>query len=397
MITTQVPPGVRTQSAAARPTALLALAGCGAAAVAIALAAPLLQLGGFVHLGAAARTLLLASAVGVVLATTLAPHTLRRRELAAAGVGALGGQALLMAVADPLAVCALLLLLGFAVALRPSARPFVERARGPAFAAVLIGAGWTLAQTPGPAWLARAGALCVALGIAAAAGLLPYLAALDVAEPASSSYVAWTAFFGPALALSLPAKVLPAMPAAGGVTFGAALVGLGLLNLAWGAVGAWRATSDMDAWRCSFLADWGLALTGGGLFLPAGVAAALLGLVSIVAVRLPLYLWARPALLERQPASLGPFNVLLAVLLAGAAPFSGFPVRLLVLRAATQDAWPLAIPLVLAMIVGLASAVRLARTIGDHRGRAAAGLWALLALSLLLGLAPGLVRALAGV
>src|SRR5262249_57274718 len=127
-----------------------------------------------------------------------------------------------------------------------------------------------------------------------------------------------------------------------------------------------------------------------------GCAAASLPFLAMVLVRLPLYLWARPALLGSQPARLGPLNVLLAVLLAGAAPFSGFPVRLLVLSAASQTAWPLAIPLVAAMLLGITYAVRLARALGSHHGWAAVGLWITLGLGLLLGLAPSALRALGG-
>jgi NADH:ubiquinone oxidoreductase subunit 2 (subunit N) len=240
------------------------------------------------------------------------------------------------------------------------------------------------------------GALSLALGLAAAAGLAPYLPNLDAEEPASSSYLAWTAFFGPALALSLPLRLLPALNAGEGAVFGSTLVALGLVNLGLGTLGAWRTASDADAWRYSFLADWGLALVGLGLFMPEGRAAAYLALLSVVLVRLPLYLWARPVLLGREKPRLGPLNVLLAVMLAGAAPFSGFPVRLLVLHAAVQIAWPLAVPLLAAMLLWAAHAFRLARTVGAPRGRGALGLWLTLALSLGLGLAPGVLRAAGG-
>jgi hypothetical protein len=378
------------------PPPQLGLAAAGVAASGLVLAAPLLPFGDLLRLDPASRALLLASAASVALTTLLAPNRVGRWELAAAGLGALGGQALLMALTDPLAVAALLVLIGFTFAMRPSRRSFVSRVRGPAFTALLVGAGWTFLHTASPSWLGRVGALALALGLVAGAGLVPYLADVDPDEPASSSYLAWIGFFGPALALSLPARVLPGMPAADAPYFGAALVGLGLVNLAWGTVGAWRTASDMDAWRCSFLVDWGLALVGIGLLLPVGRAAAYLALLSIVLVRVPLYLWARPALLSGEPRGPGRFNGILVVLLAGAAPFSGFPVRLLVLGAATQEAWQLAIPLVLAMLLGIASAIRLARTLGAQGGRAALGLWVTVGLSVLLGLAPGLARLLAG-
>jgi hypothetical protein len=385
---------VRSSLPALPPQVGLAVAGV--AASGLVLAAPLLPFGDLLRLDPPSRALLLASAASVALTTLLAPNRVGRWELAAAGLGALGGQALLMALTDPLAVAALLVLIGFAFATRPSRRSFVSRVRGPAFTALLVGAGWTFLHTASPSWLGRVGALALALGLVACAGLVPYLADVDPDEPASSSYLAWIGFFGPALALSLPARVLPGMPVSDAPYFGATLVGLGLVNLAWGTVGAWRTASDMDAWRCSFLVDWGLALVGIGLLLPAGRAAAYLALLSIVLVRVPLYLWARPALLRGEPGQPGRFNGILVVLLAGAAPFSGFPIRLLVLGAATQEAWQLAIPLVLAMLLAIASATRLARTLGAQGGRAAAGMWVTVGLSVLLGLAPGLARLLAG-
>jgi hypothetical protein len=380
-------------------SALLGLGVGGAAAAGLVLAAPALPLplGDALHLAAPGRMLLLASGLALLVTTVLAPHRIGRWELVATGLAGLGGQALLMAVTDPAAAAALLVLAGFAFAARPSGRRFVARVRGPAFATLLLGTGWTLIHLSGAGWAGRVGALVLALGLAAAAGLIPYLADVDAEEPASSSYVVWTGFFGPALALALPARLLPGMPPADGAVFGATLVALGLVNLGWGTVGAWLTGSDLDAWRYSFLVDWGLALVGLGLFLRDGFAAAYLVMLSIVLVRVPLYLWARPALPGQKPTRLGTLNALLAVLLAGAAPFSGFPVRLLVLGAATQMAWPLAIPLVLAMLLSVTSALRLARTLGAHRGRPAIGLWVVLGLGLLLGLAPGALRALAGV
>ena len=136
---------------------------------------------------------------------------------------------------------------------------------------------------------------------------------------------------------------------------------------------------------------------GIGLLLPDGTAAAYLVLLSVVLVRLPLYLWARPVLLDREPAQPGPAHLLLAVLLAGAAPFSGFPARLLVLHAATQLAWPLAIPLLAGMLLWTAHAARLAGTVAVPRGRGALGLWLVVGLSLVLGLAPGALRAVGSV
>jgi len=86
----------------------------------------------------------------------------------------------------------------------------------------------------------------------------------------------------------------------------------------------------------------------------------------------------------------------LAAALAGAAPFAGFPARLLILRAATVNAWPLALFLVIAMLGWLPQSIRLATTLGGVRGRVRAGVLLLLLLNLALGLYPNGVLALLG-
>ena len=356
-----------------------------------------LPLRDLVQVPAPSRVMLIASAGAILLTTGLAPHRIGRWELLGAGLGALGAMAVLVAVTDPLAVALLLILVGFGWAARRGGRPLAIRVRGPAFAALLLGVGWTFHGTAGPVWLGRAAALSLALSLVAAAGLVPYLQDVDADEPASYSYLAWTGFFAPALALTLPFRLLPALTPDQATVFGASLVGLGLLNLGWGVVGAWRTSTDTEAWRCSFLADWGLVLVGIGLFQPEGFAAAYLALLSIVLVRLPLYLWARPALLQREPAAVGgSVKVLVAVLLAGAVPFSGFPVRLLLLQAATRTAWPLAVLLLVGMVLWIAHSLRLARTVVTPAGRSAVGLWLTVVISLLLGTFSGTIRAVAG-
>lgn len=366
----------------------------GAAAVVLAVAGAPADV---LRLPPGGRAVLVASAVAVALAVLLAPDGRRRRERAIAGLAGLGGQALLVAVADPLAVAAVLLLLGFGVALRASERPGGLPFRGPALAAALLGVGWTLARTPGPGWQGRVGALAIALTVVAAAGLLPYLADLGGAAAPGSALVARTGFFGPALALTLPGKVLPGLTADETGVFGATLVALGLVNLGWGVVVAARSGSDVEAWRGSFLADWGLALIGLGLLRSEGVAAAYLALLSILVVRAPLYLAARGTLDGGARAVSGSFVVLLAVLLAGSAPFSGFPVRVLVLQAATLSGWPLALPVLAAMLLWIAHAFRLARTVALPAGLATVGLGLTVLCSLALGLAPAALRALGGV
>ena len=78
------------------------------------------------------------------------------------------------------------------------------------------------------------------------------------------------------------------------------------------------------------------------------------------------------------------------------APFSGFPVRLLTLRAATQVWWPLALVLLGLMLLGMISSFRLARNLEPGSGTEAFGFYTVIALSLALGLAPGAFLALGG-
>lgn len=336
--------------------------------------------------------MLVASAAGLLGAATAAPVRSGRVGLLASGGAALGALGVLISLPDPVAVAALLLLLAGFHATRPGRRPFALRLRGPTFASLLMVLGWVFARS-GSAALGKVGGLVLALGLAAAAGLLPYLQDLEPEEPASASCLAWTAFFGPALAVALPARVLPALSSEAEAVFAATLVGVGLVNLTWGTTHAWQAADGVAAWRSSFLAEWGLALVGLGL---AGsqqrgpaAQAAFLVLVSVAAVRLPLYVWARPVLLGRAPFHSGALNLAAGLALAGSAPFVGFAARLLLLRAATQLAWPLALLLLLAMLLWGLHAFRLGNSLGRLRGRTAAGLILALLVSLALGLAPG--------
>src|SRR5207253_6954719 len=117
--------------------------------------------------------------------------------------------AALLVTPDPFATAAVVLLLGAGHAMLPGRRAFALRMRGPALAALLLGAGWSFARAGGT--LGRVGGLCLALAVVAAAGLLPYLADFDREEPAASSSLVWTAFFAPVLALALLPRVLPAL------------------------------------------------------------------------------------------------------------------------------------------------------------------------------------------
>ncbi|HEX6349091.1 MAG TPA: hypothetical protein VF160_06835 [Candidatus Dormibacteraeota bacterium] len=389
-------------AAALRRRPAVALAGGGllglAGAVVLALlAVPQAQsslLG--LNLPAAPRALLLLTALALAVMVALAPPQADRVGLLAAGLAGMAGLAAVAAAPDVLAVAVVVAVLAAGHAALPGGQPFPTRMRAPGLAVALLLAGALLQHAGDAPVFARLAALSLVLSLVAAAGLVPFLPELDPEEPAPASPVAWTGFFGPALAIALVARMQPTIGADGVPVYGSLLVGLGVLNLAWGTVGAWRADGDVAAWRYSFLADWGLALVGLGMVVPDGYAAAYLVLASVLLVRFPLYLWARPVLLNRAPAAMGPANVLLAAALAGAAPFAGFSVRVLLLRAATQVYWPLALVLGLGMLIWLAHSFRLARTLGAPAGRSAVGVVLALGFSLLLGLAPAVLLALGG-
>jgi hypothetical protein len=369
---------------AARGRLLMGAVGA-AAAAAVIWSPPGLATG--VHLEAPrpARVALTASAFALALVVALAPRPRRRRLVGQAGV-ALGVLAVVTAAPDLEASAALLVLLAGLSAASAEAGSFADRLRRPALGALLIGLGALLAHSAA-APLTRAGVVAVALGLAAAAGLLPYQQRLEEDDAAGSDLV-WPGLFGPALALAISARLGPALGREQGV-YQEAMVALGLVNLIWGVVGAWRAPTDAAAWRCSFLADWGLALVGLGL--PgAGRAAAYLLLLSVVTVRLPMYLCARPVLTQCEPRRGGALAVVGAAALAGVAPFGGFPARALLLEAATRVAWPLALALAAAMLLWLLHAYRLGGSLSRSGPRTLVAAGVALAASLALGVLPGL-------
>jgi hypothetical protein len=392
------PPGIRP--APLPPAGVVALGLSGAAVAVLVVWSPDALRGLGLAATLPARTMIAAGAGTVALTSALSGPRVPRWDLLAGGSVVLGGLAVLVAVPDPAAVAALILLLGGLQATLPAHRSFSLRMRGPATAALLLGAAWLFVHTSS-AGAHRVAALALALAIAAAAGLVPYVPDLDPDEPPASSCLTWAGFLAPALALALvlPTRVLTLnsdeLP-----IFSATLIGLGLVNLTWGTVGAWRVRQEAEAWRDSFLADWGLVLVGIGIgVLGAGSsdarAAAYLALLSIVLVRFPLYLWSRQVVRVPGEPGTGVLNILLGAALSGAAPFAGFPVRLLLLRAATREAWPLAAALLVAMVIWVVHAFRLGRTLGRAAGRPAVGIWVTLAVSVVLGLAPGVLLAVA--
>jgi hypothetical protein len=259
----------------------------------------------------------------------------------------------------------------------------------------LLALGLALERLQGPVVLDRFGAVGIVAGLVAAVGLLPYAHEFDPEESVVASPIPWIAFVGPLLAAAVVSKAADVVPADAGDAFGAMLIGLGLLNMLWGSVASWRTANDAAAWRYSFMSDWGLALCGFGLAIADGRAAALIILFSIVLGRLPLYLWSRQALRAKVPTE-RPINLVVAAVLAGSAPFAGFPARVLLLRGATQIYWPLALVLAAAMLLWLPGSLRLGRSMGVPRGRQAVGVAIVLALNVLLGVYPQPLLTLAG-
>lgn len=327
------------------------------------------------------------AAVALVVALTVAQPTASRRALLLRGGVGLAGTGAIVAV--PTFDLALLVLL--VLALLHSAvdakRSFAARLRLPALGVGLLALAIVFARALGPDVLDRFAAVGLAGGLAAVVGVLPYVHSFDADEPASSSPIAWLAYVGPAVAVVVVADAHGILGADAGEAFGACLLGLGLVNMVWGSVGSWLTDTTAAAWRYSFMADWGLALSGFGITLVDGRRAALIVLFSIVLGRLPLYLASREAVREKVVTE-RPINLLVAAALAGSAPFAGFSARVLLLRGATQLYWPLALVLALGMLLWLPASLRLGRSLGVPRGRHALGVAAVLALNVAVGLYP---------
>jgi NADH:ubiquinone oxidoreductase subunit 4 (subunit M) len=292
-------------------------------------------------------------------------------------------------------VLLILLVLAVLQARLASHRDFATRIRAPVLAIALLAIGLALERVQGPAILDRFGAVGLVAGLVAAIGLLPYVHEFDPEESVVASPIPWIAFVGPLLAATLMSRATLVLPADAGDAFGAMLIGLGLLNILWGSIAAWRTDSGAAAWRYSFMADWGLVLCGFGLAITDGQGAALILLLGIVLGRLPLYLWSRQALREKAQAD-RPINLLVAAALAGSAPFAGFAARVLLLRGATQVYWPLALVLAAAMLLWLPASLRLGRSMGLPRGRQAVGVAIVLAVNVVIGLYPQPLLTLAG-
>lgn len=339
--------------------------------------------------------LLAAAAATLVLAVVFAPAQVQRANLLTWGIAGIVGMAAIALAPSLDLVLLIVLVLAVLQARLASHRDFATRVRGPVLAVALLAIGLALTRVEGPAVLERFAAVGIVAGLVTAIGLFPYVHEFDPDESVVASPIPWIAFIGPFLAVTLMSWARQVVGADAGDAFGAMLIGLGLLNVAWGSIASWRTENDAAAWRYSFMADWGLALCGFGMAITDGLAAALVLLLGIVLGRLPLYLWSRQALREKRPAD-RPVNLLVAALLAGSAPFAGFAARVLLLRGATQLYWPLAFVLALAMLMWLPGSLRLGRSMGMPRGRQAVGVAIVLALNVLLGLYPQPLLRLAG-
>jgi hypothetical protein len=339
--------------------------------------------------------LLAAAAATLALAVAFAPARVQRASLMTWGLAGLIGMVAIALAPSLDLVLLIVLVLAVLQARLASHRDFATRVRGPVLAVALLALGLAFERVDGPVILERFGAVGIVAGLVTAIGLFPYIHEFDPEESVVASPIPWIAFIGPLLAVTVMSWAKQVVGAAAGDAFGAMLIALGLLNVAWGSLASWRTENDAAAWRYSFMADWGLALCGFGMAIADGMAAALVLLLSIVLGRLPLYLWSRQALREKRPAD-RPINLLVAAVLAGSAPFAGFAARVLLLRGATQLYWPLALVLALAMLLWLPGSLRLGRSMGMPRGRQAVGVAIVLALNVLLGVYPQPLLRLAG-
>ena len=339
--------------------------------------------------------LLLAAAAALGLAVVFAPSRVPRASLLTWGLLGLAGMAAIVLAPSLDLVLLILLVLAVLQARLTSHRDVVARLRAPVLAVALLALGLAFERMQGPVVLERFGAVGMVAGLIAAVGLLPFVHEFDPDEPVIASPIPWMAFIGPVLAATVMSQSQRVIPADASDAFGAILIGLGLLNMLGGGIGSWRTDDDAAAWRYSFMADWGLAMCGFGLAIADGRSAALIVLFSIVLGRLPLYLWSRQALREKVPTD-RPINLVVAAVLAGSAPFAGFPARVLLLRGATQLYWPLALVLAAAMLLWLPGSLRLGRSMGIPRGRQAVGVAIVLVINVLLGVYPQPLLTLAG-
>lgn len=339
-------------------------------------------------------SLLAIAGVALALVVMVAPTRATRGALMVRGAGGLAGMVAIAVVPTLDLALLVVLVLGIVQSALPGNRRLATRLRAPVLSVALLALALLFARVTGPEVLGRLAVIGIVAGLAVGVGLLPYMHEFDPDEPVTVSPVAWLAFVGPVFAAVVLYRTRGLVPAEAGV-LGAMLIGLGLLNMLWGSVAAWRTENNVAAWRYSFMADWGLVLGGFGMTVVDGQAGALLVLFSILVGRLPLYIASRPALREKT-ATDRPINLIAAALLAGSAPFAGFAARILLLRGATELFWPLALALAVAMLLSLPGSLRLGRSIGVTRGRQALGIGIVVLVNAVLGVFPQLLFSLVG-
>jgi hypothetical protein len=352
------------------------------------------QLGVTLSLSAESRSLLIAAGAALVLVVALAPLLVERALLLTWGLAGLAGMAAIAAATSIEVIILVVLALAVLQAASPGGRSFATRLRGPVLAVALLALAAAAARSDGPSILSRLSVVGLVAGLSAALGTLPYIHEFDPEERTATSPMPWMAFIGPVLALAVFTRARELVPAEG-AALGAMVIGLGLLNMVWGSLASWRTEGGAAAWHYSFMADWGLALCGFGLAIADGQRAALLVLYGILLSRLPLYLWSRQSLREKRPND-RPINLLAAAMLAGSAPFAGFAARVLLLRAATQVYWPLALVIGLGLLLWLPPSLRLGRSLGLPRGRQAWAVGIAHAVNVVIGLYPQPFLSLAG-
>lgn len=382
----------------ARPRAAFAsgaiLGLLGVVAIVLSLGRASSQLGISLSMSSEGRSLLIAAAAALALVVALAPVQVERAFLLTWGLAGLAGMAAIAAAGSIDLIALVVLAMAVLQAASPGKRSFAARLRGPVLAVTVLALAAAAARGDGPPILTRFAAVGLVAGLCAALGVLPYIHEFDPEERTSISPIPWMAFIGPVLAFAVLARARELIPSEG-AAIGAMMIGLGLVNMAWGSVASWRTEAGAAAWHYSFMADWGLALCGLGLAVTDGQRAALLVLYGLVLSRLPLYMWSRQSLREKRPND-RPINLLAAAMLAGSAPFAGFAARVLLLRGATQLFWPLALVIGLVLLLWLPPSLRLGRSLGLPRGRQAWGVGIALAVNVVIGLYPQPFLALAG-
>jgi len=382
----------------ARPRAAFAAAAilglAGVAALVLGGSSTSNQLGVSLSLSSESRALLIAAAAALALVVALAPLLVERAILLTWGLAGLAGMAAIAAATSLDEIVLVVLALSILQAASTGSRSFAVRLRGPVVAAALLAFAAAAARSEGPPILSHFAAVGLVAGLSAGLGTLPYIHQFDPEERTATSPIPWMAFIGPVLALAVLTRARDLVPSEG-AALGAMMIGLGLLNMLWGSLASWRTEKGAAAWHYSFMADWGLALCGLGLAIADGQRAALLVLYGMLLSRLPLYLWSRQSLREKRPND-RPINLLAAAMLAGSAPFAGFAARVLLLQAATQVYWPLALVIALGLLLWLPPSLRLGRSLGLPRGRQAWGIGIALAANTVIGLYPQPFLSLAG-